>query len=158
MIIEYDEKYNENIKNLLLELQEHIVNIDKEGYNIITDEYRELYFKKTMNEIKKYNGKMFLYEENNQILGLIVGLINNEDTFDYDFKAPKRGRVSELIVTQKVRSKGVGKQLMDRITKYFKDNNCQAILISVFGYNDSAINFYQKNGYHTRLIEMIKKI
>lgn len=111
-----------------------------------------------MNEIKKYNGKMFLYEENNQILGLIVSLINNEDTFDYDFKAPKRGRVSELIVTQKVRSKGVGKQLMDRITKYFKDNNCQAILISVFGYNDSAINFYQKNGYHTRLIEMIKKI
>lgn len=30
MIIEYDEKYNENIKNLLLELQEHIVKIDKE--------------------------------------------------------------------------------------------------------------------------------
>lgn len=158
MIIEYDEIYNENIKDLLVELQNHIVNIDKEGYNIITDEYKELYFNKTMEEINKYEGKIYLYKENNEILGLIVGLINNEDTSDYDFKAPKRGRVSELIVTQKIRSKGIGKQLLDRITQYFKDNNCKAILIEVFGYNETAINFYEKNGYHTRLIEMIKEI
>lgn len=158
MIIEYDEIYNENIKDLLVELQNHIVNIDKEGYNIITDEYRELYFNKTMDEINKYEGKMFLYKENNEILGLIVGLINNEDTSDYDFKAPKRGRVSELIVTQKIRSKGIGKQLLDRLTQHFEENNCKAILIDVFGYNENAISFYEKNGYHTRLIEMIKEI
>ena len=158
MIIEYDDIYKEQVKDLLVELQEHIVNIDKEQYNIITKEYRELYFNKTMEEIKKYEGKMFLYKENKEILGLIVGLINNEDTNDYDFKAPKRGRVSELIVTQKIRSKGIGKQLLDRITKHFKENNCQAILIEVFGYNGSAIKFYERNGYHTRLIEMIKEI
>lgn len=158
MIIEYDDIYKEQVKDLLVELQEHIVKIDKEHYNIITKEYRELYFNKTIDEINKYEGKMFLYKENNEILGLIVGLINNEDTSDYDFKAPKRGRVSELIVTQKIRSKGIGKQLLDRITKHFKDNNCQAILIEVFGYNGSAIKFYEINGYHTRLIEMIKEI
>ena len=47
MIVEYDESYNENIKDLLVELQNHIVNIDKEKYNIITDQYRDLYFNKT---------------------------------------------------------------------------------------------------------------
>lgn len=158
MIIEYDEKYNENIKDLLVELQEYIVSIDREGYNIITPEYRELYFKKTMDEIKKYDGEMFLYKDNNEILGLIVGFINNEDTFEYDFKAPKRGRVSELIVTKKTRSKGIGRQLLDRLTQYFKENNCFDILIEVFGYNENGINFYEKNGYHTRLVEMTKKI
>ena len=41
MIIEYDKKYDEQIKDLLVELQEHIQNIDLEGYNILTDEFRE---------------------------------------------------------------------------------------------------------------------
>ena len=93
MIIEYDEIYNEQIKDLLTELQEHIVDIDKEKYNIMTKEYREEYFKKTIEEIKRYDGKMFLYKDDNKILGLIVGIINNEETTEYDFKAPKRGRV-----------------------------------------------------------------
>ena len=30
MIIEYEEKYAEEVKDLFVELQEHIVNIDKE--------------------------------------------------------------------------------------------------------------------------------
>lgn len=158
MIIEYNEIYDEQIKDLLVELQNHIVDIDKEGYNIITNEYREQYFNKTMDEIKKYEGKMFLYKENNEILGLIVGLINNEETKEYDFQAPKRGRVSELIVTKKIRSKGIGKQLLDKITQYFKENNCKDILIAVFAYNEDAIRFYEKNNYHARLIEMIRKI
>ena len=105
MIIEYDEIYNEQIKDLLTELQEHIVDIDKEKYNIMTKEYREEYFKKTIEEIKRYDGKMFLYKDDNKILGLIVGIINNEETTEYDFKAPKRGRVSELVVTKNTRSK-----------------------------------------------------
>ena len=158
MIIEYNEIYNENIKDLLVELQEHIVDIDEEGYNIITNEYREEYFKKTMEEIKKYEGKMFLYKENNEILGLVVCLINNEETKEYDFQAPKRGRVSELVVTKKIRSKGIGKQLLDKITQYFKENNCKDILIAVFAYNENAIRFYEKNNYHARLIEMTRKI
>lgn len=35
MIIEYDSKYDDDIKDLLVELQEHIAEIDKEKYNII---------------------------------------------------------------------------------------------------------------------------
>lgn len=50
MIIEYESKYDEDIKDLLLELQEHIVSIDKEKFNILTDEYREKYFLDTMME------------------------------------------------------------------------------------------------------------
>ena len=158
MIVEYNEIYDEKIKDLLIELQEHIVDIDKEGYNILTNEYREEYFKKTIEEIKKYEGKMFLYKENNEVLGLVVGLINNEETKEYDFQAPKRGRVSELVVTKKIRSKGIGKQLLDKITEYFKENNCKDILIAVFAYNEDAIRFYEKNNYHTRMIEMTRKI
>lgn len=35
-IIDYSNQYNEDVKNLLVELQEHIVKLDKEKYNILT--------------------------------------------------------------------------------------------------------------------------
>ena len=75
MIIDYNCRYDEEIKDLFVELQEYIVKLDKEGFNILTPDYREKYFVKTMDEIKSSNGKMFLYEENGKIVGLIVGLI-----------------------------------------------------------------------------------
>ena len=96
-IIDYSSKYDNDIKDLLVELQEHIVKIDKEKYNILTDDYREKYFEKTMSEVDKFEGKIFLAIEGEKAIGLIVGLINNEEENTYDFSAPKRGRVTELI-------------------------------------------------------------
>ena len=43
MVLEYDEKYDDDIKDLLVELQEYIQNIDIEGYNILQKNYRKLY-------------------------------------------------------------------------------------------------------------------
>ena len=80
MIIEYDSKYDEQIKDLLVQLQQHLADIDKEGYNIVGNDYREKYFTKTMEEVQKCNGKILLFKDNEKIVGLIVGLINNEES------------------------------------------------------------------------------
>ena len=89
-IIDYSSKYDNDIKDLLVELQEHIVKIDKEKYNILTDDYRDKYFEKTMDEVNKYEGKILLAVEKEKVIGLIVGLINNEKEKTYDFCAPKK--------------------------------------------------------------------
>ena len=156
MVIEYDSKYDEQIKDLLVQLQQYIADIDKEGYNIVGDEYREKYFAKTIEDVKKCNGKILLFKENGKIVGLIVGLINNDETEKFDFKAPKRGRITELIVDSEYRGKQIGKQLLDAMKEYLKSIECKKILIAVFGYNESSIKFYEKNGYHIRMIDMIE--
>ena len=89
-------------------------------------------------------------------MGLVVGLINNAETDRYDFKAPKRGRITELIVEKEYRGKQIGKQLLDAMKEYLKSVKCEKILIAVFGYNACAIKFYEKNGYHIRMIDMIE--
>ena len=157
MIIEYEDKYQEEVKDLFCELQEYIVSLDKEKFNILTDDYRELYLKKTINEINNENGKMFLLKLDEKIIGLIVGIVKNSIN-DYDFKTPIRGRITELIVTKDYQNKGYGKILLEYMENYLKEVGCKNILIEVFGYNTNALNFYEKNGYHIRLYDVCKNI
>ena len=156
MIIEYNPKYGEQIKDLLVELQQYLSDIDKEKYNIVGDNYREKYFEKTMEEVKKCNGKILLFKENEKIVGLVVGIVNNDEVIRFDFKTPKRGRITELVVTKEYRNKHIGKKLLDSMKGYLKSIGCEKIMIAVFGYNENAIKFYEKNGYHMRMMDMIE--
>ena len=156
MIIDYSELYKEDVKNLLLELQEHIHSVDPEGYNIVGPDYRELSFVDTMEDVNKYNGKIMLYLENDEVLGMVIGLINNDTEETYNFRAPKRGRISELVVKKDVRSKGIGSILLKSMEDYLHSVGCESILIGVFAYNNEAVKFYEKNGYHNRMLDMIK--
>ncbi len=158
MIIEYDKKYDEDIKSLLEELQIYIASIDEEGYNIVTRDYKEKYFIETMEEVNKYEGKILLYQEDNSITGLIIGIINNEEESTYEFESPKRGRITELIVSHESRSKGVGTKLLKAMEEYLSSVGCKDILLGVFAYNKKAKDFYEKNGYHNRMIDMTKKL
>ena len=40
---------------------------------------------------------------------------------------------------------------------YLKSVGCKDILLGVFAYNENAIKFYEKNGYHIRMLDMTKK-
>ena len=156
MIIEYDSKYDEEIKELLVQLQQYLADMDKEGYNIVGENYREKYFEKTMEDVKRCNGKILLFEDNKKIVGLIIGIINNDETKRYDFNAPKRGRITELVVDKEYRGKGIGRKLLLEMKTHLKSNGCKKVLIAVFGYNESAIKFYKENGFHIRMLDMIE--
>lgn len=156
MIIEYDSKYDEEIKDLLVQLQQYLADMDKEGYNIVGNEYREKYFEKTIEEVNKCDGKILLFKDNKKIAGLIVGIVNNDETNRYDFSVPKRGRISELVVDKEYRGNGIGKKLLNTMKEHLKSIGCEKILIAVFGYNESAIRFYKENGFHTRMMDMIE--
>jgi len=158
-IIEYEEKYLENVRDLLTELEEYIVSIDKDELDQVHPEYHEKMALVDLDEINNNDGICYLAIENNKAIGLIMGTIPTYDEYDYlDYKCPKKGIITELIVTSKIRSKGVGQALMDKMEEYFKFNNCEYVLVDVFAYNENAINFYNKKGYHPRMYTDIKKL
>ena len=158
-IIEYEDKYLEDVKDLLTELEEYLVSIDKDNLDQVHPEYHDKMAILDLDEVNKYNGKCYLAIENDKAIGLIMGMVPDYDEYDYlDYKCPKRGIITELIVTKKTRSKGVGQQLMNKMEEYFKSVGCEYVLVDVFAYNEPAIKFYDKKGYHPRMYTNIKKL
>ena len=158
-IIEYNKKYLDDVKNLLVELEEYIISIDKDKLDRLHKEYKDLMPKLALDKVNKYNGKCYLALENNKVVGLIMGCIFPYDKYDYlDYKCPKRGEITELVVSKNTRSIGIGTNLIKTMEKYFKALDCEYVLVDVFAYNEIGINFYNKNDYHPRMYTCIKKI
>ena len=107
-IIEYNDKYLEDVKDLLVELEEYILTIDKDELDQLHPEYRDKMAILDLNEVREYNGKCYLAIEDNKAVGLIMGTIPPYDDNDYlDYKCPKRGEITELVVSSKIRSNGL---------------------------------------------------
>ena len=103
-IIEYQDKYLEDVKDLLVELEEYIISIDEDKLDQLHPEYREKMALLDLKKVKEYNGMCYLAIENDQAIGLIMGIIPPYDEYDYlDYKCPRRGEIIELIVTKKTR-------------------------------------------------------
>ena len=158
-IIEYEDKYLEDVKDLLVELEEYILTIDEDNLDKLDPEYRDKMALLDLKEVKNNSGKCYLAIEEEKTIGLIMGYVRSYDKYDYlDYKCLKSGEVSELVVSKSARGKGIGKKLMDKMENYFKSIGCEYIFIDVFAYNKSAIEFYNKHGYHTRMLIDVKKI
>ena len=158
-IIDYDEKYLEDVRDLLVELEEYIISIDEDDLDCIHEEYREKMALVDLHDVSENDGKCYLALKDEKVVGLIMGVIPKYGEYDYlDYKCPRRGEITELVVTNKCRSVGVGQLLMNTMETYFIENGCEYVIVDVFAYNKNAINFYEKKGYHSRMETKIKKL
>ena len=158
-IIEYEDKYLDNVRALLVELEEYIISIDKDNLDCLHQEYREKMALIDLDEVNENNGKCYIAIDDENVIGMVMGIIPVYEKYDYlDYKCPKRGIVTELVVSKKSRNIGIGKRLIDKIEEYFKKEGCEYSLVDVFAYNEKAIGFYEKQGYHPRMYTDIKKL
>ncbi|MBU0766222.1 GNAT family N-acetyltransferase [Patescibacteria group bacterium] len=153
-----EEEDKEEIITLIEELQNHIASIDPLEKNKKMEDFdSNKYFKKLNDEVLQQNGIIIVAVEIDSIIGLAAGVINkSEDALDH-YPAIE-GRTLELIVSDNHRRKGVGILLMQAMETYFQDNNCSYARVECFAPNQSAYDFYKKNGYDDRTIDLIKKI
>lgn len=158
-IREFKNQDIEEIKDLLVELQEYVIEIDKYNLNIISADYREKYFEYMLQDCLSQQGKIFVAIEENKVIGFIAGFVQSYDDRDkLDYSCPKKGIVAELIVKKGIRSRGCGRALLTEMENFFKSIKCEYVQIDVFAYNDIAKHFYHKNNYEERMLSMFKKL
>ena len=157
-IVEYTDE-REQVIALLCELQEHLVNVDGEKVQILRDEYGKDYFDYLFRLVNDNDGKIFLVKTSNSVVGMIAGYVEPKDEEDrITNRCPRRGVISDLVVSSSFRNKGIGADLMNAIEKYFSSIECEFIAVNVFAPNDGAGKFYEKSGYAPRNIELYKRI
>mgnify|MGYP005823598135 CR=1 FL=1 len=158
-VIEYDSKYDEQIKDLLVELQNYLIDIDDWHTQVLIPAYRDGIFKMDMDNVKNQNGKAYLAIENEIVVGLIIGVVAVTDEIDrLTNDCAKIGNILELVVKNDIRGNGIGKCLLLKMENYFKTIDCKRINIEVFGPNKKGLNFYIKNDYVVRDMIVSKKL
>ena len=86
-IVEYEDKYLDCVRNLLTELEEYIVSIDKDKLDHVHHEYYDKMALVDLEEVKNNDGKCYLAIENDKAIGLIMGIIVKFNQYDYlDYK------------------------------------------------------------------------
>lgn len=58
--------------------------------------------------------------------------------------------VDDLCVDNSFRRMGIGKMLLDEASLYAKEKQCRLIMLNVWEFNESAIDFYENYGFTTR--------
>lgn len=121
--------------------------------------YGEAYTDDLLKKIKEQCGHIYVAEEEGEMVGFIAGVIETQTELDKLSHIPlKHGRVLDLFVESNYRGSGVGKQLMAKIEHYFRDQQCDAIMIEVFGPNKKAKQFYEQLGYADRDYDLQKSL
>ncbi|NML71664.1 GNAT family N-acetyltransferase [Chryseobacterium sp. RP-3-3] len=80
----------------------------------------------------------FVAELNHEIVGI---------SLYYDRFSTWKGRrlyLEDLVVTEKMRGKQIGKLLFDATLEYGKSNQYSGMVFQVLNWNEPAINFYKK--------------
>lgn len=80
----------------------------------------------------------FVAEEDGIVQGFALWYIR------YSTWKGQRLYLEDLLVTEKMRGKGIGKLLFDKLLEECKEKNCSGMMWQVLDWNEPAINFYKK--------------
>ena len=147
---------------LFFEFGEFLKKTDEKYLNmlLVPEDYGQRYYKMMIDDVEKKQGKIYVVEDSERLVGFIAGVIlevgNNEEEFD--FKPHRMGRVIELFLEEKYRGMGLGSVLIKKMEEYFKENKCYKINIEVFAPNVNSYKFYKKHGYTDRNNDVVKVI
>ncbi len=158
IIREYKPKDREAVEKCIFELQEDEYKLNPD-YWTTPEEATTKYLDYLLPNIEKKEGKLYVAEVDGVVKGFIAVLVNN-DTYEDNgpcIKLRKFVYVTDLVVLKSDQKNGIGWDLLKVAEEYGRKIGIEYIGLHV-SKDNSAIEFYQKNGYSERHISMDKKL
>ena len=112
------------------------------------------YFNNLLNDKDSF---IYVYEDQNNIKGLIIGYLK-ETKLSTILKPRKVYYIDNIVVDEKERKKGIGKNLYNYLKEEAKENNINSIELNVWSFNKDAIEFYKSIGMKEQCIKFEDRI
>jgi len=148
-IIEYRTSYAAELLRLLLALQDTYFHINasrqiqeiKEEKNIKKsyEEYVAMIKDSTDDSWKVY----LATAPENKIIGFIIGSIEKDEYLVKD----KIGKVEDWYIEDEYRGNGIGKELYNKLEKWFKEKDCHQVMSDTWQGNEPSISAHKRLGF-----------
>src|ERR1019366_3068235 len=96
---------------------------------------------------KKISGELsvcFVAEQDGHIVGYLIGHVDKKiDKADTILRC----ELENIYIDEAARSEGVGRLLVQELTKWCKEKGAQSMFVSVYYHNDNAVSFYKACGF-----------
>ncbi len=111
------------------------------------DIFVDLVSKYTLDEVgarlSQNDSGVFVAEYQSNVVGYVFCEVKTEGS-------GKTLYIDDLCVDQSVRRMGIGRMLIDKAAEYAKQKNCCRLMLNVWEFNKSAVEFYENYGFETR--------
>jgi len=155
-----------NIRNAILEDYNQLNRIFKQVDDLHSNVHPEIFeqldydarsIEYIESVIENPKSRLIVAEEEGKILGLAKADIVSAPEVDLFVKRDFID-ISTIVVDEDYRGKGVGQKLLNKIYDWAKEIKVKEVELSVFSFNESAINFYEANGFQEIRKKMSKRI
>ena len=135
-------------KNLMVQLQQHHINLRPDVYRMSEDFFTEATFDKLLEECNV----LVAADENGQIAGAVsYSIMDMKGAIIHPFKSLW---ISDLVISENHRRQGIGSMLMEKVKETAKENDVDRIQLNVSSYNTDAVKLYEKLGFTPEMIKM----
>ncbi len=101
--------------------------------------------------------KLFVAVEDNKVIGIAKADIESAPNIPL-FVQRDWLSISTIVVDNKHKGKGAGQQLLHHLYEWAKQQEVYEVELTVFSFNESAIRFYEHDGFKSYRVKMHKKI
>ena len=145
----------EDILNLKLRLKSQDVKTDP--YLRSADEVIDVYKKYLIHDLKmlEIDRIVLVAVEDREIIAYIRGILTKTL---HVLNVKLRGIIDNLYVEEEYRRKGVAKNLIEELVKWFKEKNVDVMTVHVYPFNSKAISLYKKFGFEEYSLNMNRRL
>lgn len=140
------------------DIDKNLLKLYIDGFYMHYNQRKDIFSNKETEDLKNNlidllenpNEILFVIEKNKNIIGYAALQIKDKTT--------KSIWLDEIIIDDNYKNNGYGKRLIDEISKFAKENECQRIELNCWSFNDGALKFYDKLGFKQQRVILEREV
>ena len=121
-------------------------------------EIADPYFEQLKKEVAEKSGAIFVAHIKQKVVGFVACFVEHDDNVAETPESTTFGYISDAWVSEEFRGQGIFKSLNAKAEEYLLQQNMVLARITVLAKNEPALRAYERTGYESEEISLVKKL